>query len=62
MNEDREFSRDTTQKFFGPYTLQWKKFMPKILDYAVYNGFFHRSQRTVHEQVLFRLKEKNLIL
>ncbi|MDD3984310.1 MAG: SDR family oxidoreductase [Methanobacterium sp.] len=59
MNEDRKFSRDNTQKFLGSYTLQLKKFMHIILDYAIYNGFFHRSQRTVHEQVLFRLKSKS---
>ena len=33
--------------------------MPKLLDYAVYNSFFHRSDRTVHEQVLFRLESKS---
>ena len=59
MNEDREFSRTNTRKFIGPYTLQWEKFLPKILNYAVYNGFFHRSERTVHEQVLFRLRSKS---
>ena len=58
MNEDRKFSRDNTRKFVGPYTLKWEKFLPIILNYAVYNGFFHRSERTVHEQVLFRLKSK----
>ena len=59
MNEDREFSRDNTRKFIGQYTLQWEKFLPTILNYAVYNGFFHRFERTVHEQVLFRLRSKS---
>ena len=56
LNEDREFSRNNLENFLGPYDLNWKKFLPKILNYAVYNGFFHRSERTVHEQILFRLK------
>ena len=55
LNEDREFSRINTEKFLGPYNHDWKKFLPKLLDYAVYYGFFHRSERTVHEQILFRL-------
>ncbi len=56
LNEDREFSRSNLENFLGPYNLNWKKFLPEILKYAVYNGFFHRSERTVHEQILFRLK------
>jgi long-chain acyl-CoA synthetase len=59
LNENREFSRNNVEKFIGQYELKWKKFIPNILRYAVYNGFFHRSERTVHEQVLFRLKSKS---
>ena len=55
LNENREFSRSNIERFLGPYNLDWKKFLPTLLDYAVYNGFFHRSERTVHEQILFRL-------
>jgi long-chain acyl-CoA synthetase len=56
LNEDRKFSRTNTEKFIGPYKFDWKQFLPSILNYAVYNGFFHRTDRTVHEQILFRLK------
>lgn len=56
FNEEREFCRKNIENLRGPYELHWKTFLPKILDYAVYMGFFHRSNRTVHEQVLFRLK------
>jgi long-chain acyl-CoA synthetase len=59
LNEDREFVRNKTDEFMGNYKLQWKKYLPEILKYAVYNGFFHRSTRTVHEQVLYRLKSYN---
>jgi long-chain acyl-CoA synthetase len=59
LNENREFSRINIEKFLGSYKLDWKKFLPKLLDYAIYNGFFHRSDRTVHEQILFRLNSQN---
>ncbi len=59
MNENREFSRTNIEKFLGPYNLNWQNYLPKLLNYGVYNGFFHRSERTVHEQVLFRLNGKN---
>src|SRR4029453_16676688 len=29
--------------------------MPRLLAYATAQGFMHRSDRTVHEQILFRL-------
>ncbi|MEN6574109.1 AMP-binding protein [Methanobacterium aggregans] len=59
FNEKREFSRKNIEKLSGPYKIHWKSFLPKILDYAVYMGFFHRSDRTVHEQILFRLNSQS---
>jgi len=59
LNEDREFSRDNVDKFYEHYKLEWEKFLPNLINYAVYNGFFHRSERTVHEQVFFRLKSQS---
>ncbi|MCE5214860.1 MAG: AMP-binding protein [Methanobacterium sp.] len=59
FNEDRQFSLENTEKLLGHYQLNWKNFMPKILEFAVYMGFFHRSERTVHEQILFRLKSRS---
>jgi long-chain acyl-CoA synthetase len=56
LDEKRVFRTENTEKFIGPYNLDWKDYLPHLLDYAVYRGFFHRSERTVHEQVLFRLK------
>lgn len=58
LNENREFERNNIEEFMD-YSLEWRNFLPKMLSYAVYNGFFHRSTRTVHEQVLFRLKSKS---
>lgn len=59
FNEDRQFSLQNIEKFMGPYKLDWKEFLPKLLEFAVYMGFFHRSDRTVHEQILFRLKSSS---
>lgn len=59
FNEDRIFSQDNIERFMGPYKLRWQDYLPKLLKFAVYMGFFHRSERTVHEQILFRLKSHN---
>ena len=56
FGENRKFNRDNLDNLLGRYDLKWQEIMPKLLDYAVYNSFFHRSDRTVHEQVLFRLE------
>jgi long-chain acyl-CoA synthetase len=59
LDEKRTFKNENAEKFLGPYDFDWKKYLPHLLDYAVYLGFFHRSERTVHEQVLFRLKSRS---
>ena len=59
FSENRQFSRDNLDNLVGPYDLKWQEIMPKLLEYAVYHSFFHRSERTVHEQVLFRLDSKS---
>ena len=59
FSENRKFDRSNLDKLLGPFEFKWKEIMPKLLDYAVYNSFFHRSDRTVYEQVLFRLESKS---
>jgi long-chain acyl-CoA synthetase len=59
FSENRRFSRENLDNLLGPYDFRWQEIMPKLLDYAVYNSFFHRSDRTVYEQVLFRLESKS---
>lgn len=49
------FRRDTADRLLGPYDLDWRTMMPALLSRAVACGFMHRSERTVHEQVAFRL-------
>jgi long-chain acyl-CoA synthetase len=59
FSENRQFKRDNLNNILGPYDFKWQEIMPKLLQYAIYNSFFHRSDRTVHEQVLFRLNSKS---
>ncbi len=59
FRENRIFNRDNTDQLMGKYDFNWRQVMPKLLEFAVYNSFFHRSDRTVHEQVLFRLASKS---
>ena len=56
FNEKRIFQRDNTDKYYGLYELDWRDYLPNLLKYAVYYGFYHRSERTVYEQILFRIK------
>lgn len=58
FTERREFSRANAEKLIGNINVEWKEILPRLLDYAAYAGFLHRSGRTVHEQVLFRLGQE----
>jgi long-chain acyl-CoA synthetase len=58
FNERLEFQRDSVDRLLGRYSLDWREFLPHLLAYAVDAGFMHRSERTVHEQVLHRLGGK----
>lgn len=60
FNENREYQRNNMDELLGSYKYKWQDFLPKILEYAVYYGFLHRSDRTVHEQALFRLKGRSM--
>ena len=55
LHERRVFNRDNLDRLCGPYLLDWREYLPNLLAYATACGFMHRSGRTVHEQVFFRL-------
>ena len=59
FNERLDFRRDNVDRLLGPYTLDWHEFLPQLLSYAVDAGFMHRSERTVHEQIMYRMGSKN---
>ena len=60
FSEKRQFQRNNMDELLGTYDLNWQEVLPRLLEYAVYHGFLHRSERTVHEQVLYRLESKSL--
>jgi long-chain acyl-CoA synthetase len=53
------FDRANTDRLLGSYELDWREFLPRLLEYAVDAGFMHRSERTVFEQALFRLGSRS---
>lgn len=55
FQERRTFLRGNTDRLLGPYDLAWRDFLPRLLAYASRYGFLHRTERTVHEQLLHRL-------
>jgi len=59
MQGRQQFGRDNVDRLLGPYDLRWREVLPHLLEYAVRMGFLHRSGRTVHEQILFRLGRKS---
>jgi long-chain acyl-CoA synthetase len=46
-------------RLLGAYTIQWRDLLPRLLAYAAYMTFLHKSERTAHEQILFRLESKS---
>jgi long-chain acyl-CoA synthetase len=59
FSENRQFQRTNTDKLLGAYNPTWTDILPRLLEYAVYSSFLHRSDRTVHEQALFRLESRS---
>ena len=42
FNERKQFQRDNVDRLLGPYPLNWREFLPRLLAYAVDQGFMHR--------------------
>jgi long-chain acyl-CoA synthetase len=59
LRERRRFRRDHADRLLGPYDLDWRAFLPRLLAYATDKGFMHRRGRTVHEQLLARLRSRS---
>jgi long-chain acyl-CoA synthetase len=56
VDEGRVFRRDNVERLLGHEKVDWEAILPRLLAYAAARGFLHRSERTVHEQILFRLE------
>jgi long-chain acyl-CoA synthetase len=60
FSENRSYRHDNIERLLGPYEPDWQAILPRLLDYAVSRGFLHRSKRTVHEQLVYRLQSRKL--
>ena len=60
FRERRRFLRDHADELLGTEVPDWRTYLPVLLEHAVARGFLHRSDRTVHEQVVFRLASRHL--
>lgn len=58
FSQNKDFKRENTDRLMGKYNLNWEDFTGNLLQYGVRYSFFHRSERTVHEQILFRLQSE----
>ncbi len=58
-DERRDFLRDNTDGLLGPIAPDWPSILPSMLAYATRKGFLHRSGRTVHEQMLIRMRSRS---
>lgn len=58
LNEKHYFDQENVEKLLGSYPVKWEEYLPNLLKYAVHHNFFHRSERSVHEQVFFRLQSQ----
>jgi long-chain acyl-CoA synthetase len=60
FGEDRRFRRDNVDRLLGPYVPDWEEILPRLFDYAAHRGFFQRSGRRVHQQVLYHVQSRGL--
>jgi long-chain acyl-CoA synthetase len=60
FRERRRFLRDHVDAVLGPEVPDWHAYLPVLLRHATSRGFLHRSDRTVHEQALFRTAGRRL--
>jgi long-chain acyl-CoA synthetase len=60
LREQRRFLRDHADQALGAAVPDWHDYLSVLLAHATAHGFLHRSDRTVHEQVLFRLTGRRL--
>ncbi|MCD8361742.1 MAG: AMP-binding protein [Lachnospiraceae bacterium] len=59
FTENRTYDTTNTESFMGPYHLDWREYLPRLLDYATDKNFLDHNGRTVHEQVRFCLNRKS---
>ncbi|MCD8315802.1 MAG: AMP-binding protein [Eggerthellaceae bacterium] len=59
FTENKIFDTTNTESYMGPYTLDWRDYLPRLLDFAVSRNFLDNNSRTVYEQIRFCLKSRH---
>lgn len=56
--DDHIFDRSGTDRLLGTYQPDWREYLEPMLEFACRRNFLHQSDRSVFEQVLYRLKSR----
>ena len=59
FENDLIFDRTNCDALLGEYPHAWQDLVPVLLEEAVRRSFWHRTTRSVHEQVLVRMQSKS---
>ena len=57
--DDHVFDRTNTEQHTGPYTLDWRTFLPTLLAYACRQNFMRLSDQTVFQQAVQRRESRH---
>jgi len=52
--DDHVFDRSNTTRITGDYTLDWRQFLPTLLDFACRHNFMRLSDQTIFQQAMRR--------
>ncbi len=61
FTENKIYDTTNTESIMGPYSLDWKDYLPHLLAYAVSKNFLNHNSRTVFEQARFVLNRHHKI-
>ncbi len=59
FHDEHIFDRSGTDRILGAYRPDWRMYLEPMLEFACRRNFLHQSDRSVFEQVLFRLKSRS---
>lgn len=57
--DDHVFDRTNTDRFCGIYNIDWRTFVPRLLDYACRHNFMRNTDQTVFQQAVVRRASKH---
>jgi long-chain acyl-CoA synthetase len=59
LRERRRFLRENSERLIGEYDVDWRELLDRMLEFASNHGFMHRSDRTVHQQMMFKMGSRS---